>query len=166
MTLEPISLHNVTNVYLTLEMIFQLLITWRKPLETSPPANRKQPLWQILRHIIHAVSFKIHCEDMPRRGWTVAVDNKLHSWRVTNLRSSANMATIHLDVTKNAVRMVNNLLIIIIIFHLLSHTGEMSPQEKRHGVMARIRTSDLTIKRQTLYHLSYPARHGYVPHKH
>jgi hypothetical protein len=34
----------------------------------------------------------------------------------------------------------------------------MSPQEKRHGVMAQIRTSDLTIKRPTLYHLSYPAR--------
>jgi hypothetical protein len=34
----------------------------------------------------------------------------------------------------------------------------MSPQEKRHGVMARIRTSDLTIERRTLYHLSYPAR--------
>jgi hypothetical protein len=34
----------------------------------------------------------------------------------------------------------------------------MSPQEKRHGVMARIRTSDLTIERPTLYHLSYPAR--------
>jgi hypothetical protein len=33
----------------------------------------------------------------------------------------------------------------------------MSPQEKRHGVMARIRTSDLTIKRPMLYHLSYPA---------
>jgi hypothetical protein len=33
----------------------------------------------------------------------------------------------------------------------------MSPQEKRHGVMARIRTSDLTIERQTLYHLRYPA---------
>jgi hypothetical protein len=28
----------------------------------------------------------------------------------------------------------------------------MSPQEKRHGVMARIRTSDLTIKKPTLYH--------------
>jgi hypothetical protein len=35
----------------------------------------------------------------------------------------------------------------------------MSPQEKRHGVMARIRTSDLTIKSPTLYHLSYPDRH-------
>jgi hypothetical protein len=35
----------------------------------------------------------------------------------------------------------------------------MSPQEKRHGVMARMRTSDLTIERRTLYHLSYPARH-------
>jgi hypothetical protein len=34
----------------------------------------------------------------------------------------------------------------------------MSPQEKRHGVMARIRTSDLTMERPTLYHLSYPAR--------
>jgi hypothetical protein len=34
----------------------------------------------------------------------------------------------------------------------------MSTQEKRHGVMARIRTSDLTIERPTLYHLSYPAR--------
>jgi hypothetical protein len=34
----------------------------------------------------------------------------------------------------------------------------MSPQEKRHGVMARIQTSDLTIERRTLYHLSYPAR--------
>jgi hypothetical protein len=34
----------------------------------------------------------------------------------------------------------------------------MSPQEKRHGVMARIWTSDLTIERRTLYHLSYPAR--------
>jgi hypothetical protein len=33
----------------------------------------------------------------------------------------------------------------------------MSPQEKRHGVMARIRTSDLTIERPTLYHVSYPA---------
>jgi hypothetical protein len=33
----------------------------------------------------------------------------------------------------------------------------MSPQEKRHGVLARIRTSDLTIERRTLYHLSYPA---------
>jgi hypothetical protein len=33
----------------------------------------------------------------------------------------------------------------------------MSPQEKRHDVMARIRTFDLTIKRPTLYHLSYPA---------
>jgi hypothetical protein len=32
----------------------------------------------------------------------------------------------------------------------------MSLQEKRHGVMARIRTSDLTIERRTLYHLSYP----------
>jgi hypothetical protein len=34
----------------------------------------------------------------------------------------------------------------------------MSPQEKRHGVTARIRTSDLTIERRPLYHLSYPAR--------
>jgi hypothetical protein len=34
----------------------------------------------------------------------------------------------------------------------------MSPQEKCHDVMARIRTTDLTIKRPTLYHLSYPAR--------
>jgi hypothetical protein len=34
----------------------------------------------------------------------------------------------------------------------------MSPQEKRHGVMARIRTSDLRIERPTLYHLRYPAR--------
>jgi hypothetical protein len=33
----------------------------------------------------------------------------------------------------------------------------MSPQEKRHGVMARIRTSDLTVERPTLYHLGYPA---------
>jgi hypothetical protein len=32
----------------------------------------------------------------------------------------------------------------------------MSPQEKRHGVTARIRTSDLTIKRPIFYHLSYP----------
>jgi hypothetical protein len=36
----------------------------------------------------------------------------------------------------------------------------MSPQEKRHGVMARIRISDLTVERPTLYHLSYPARQG------
>jgi hypothetical protein len=35
----------------------------------------------------------------------------------------------------------------------------MSRQGKRHGVMTRIRTSDLTIERPTLYHLSYPARH-------
>jgi hypothetical protein len=33
----------------------------------------------------------------------------------------------------------------------------MSPQEKRHGVMAQIQTSVLTIERPTLYHLSYPA---------
>jgi hypothetical protein len=48
----------------------------------------------------------------------------------------------------------------MIIFPLLSHTGEIHnvAQEKRHGVMARIRTSDLTIKRPTLYHLSHPAR--------
>jgi hypothetical protein len=40
----------------------------------------------------------------------------------------------------------------------------MSPQEKRHGVMARIRTSDLTIERRTLYHLSYTAREGSLVH--
>jgi hypothetical protein len=38
----------------------------------------------------------------------------------------------------------------------------MSPQEKRHGVMAQIRTSDLTIERLMLYHLSYPARPFYL----
>jgi hypothetical protein len=35
----------------------------------------------------------------------------------------------------------------------------MLPQEKRHCVMALIQTFDLTIKRPTLYHLSYRARY-------
>jgi hypothetical protein len=34
----------------------------------------------------------------------------------------------------------------------------MSPQEKPRGVMAQIRTFDLTIGRPALYHLSYLAR--------
>jgi hypothetical protein len=38
----------------------------------------------------------------------------------------------------------------------------MSPQEQRHGVLARSRTSDLTIKRLTLYNLSYPAMYFQV----
>jgi hypothetical protein len=37
---------------------------------------------------------------------------------------------------------------------------EIEDREKRHGVMARIRTSDLTIERRTLYYLSYPASDG------
>jgi hypothetical protein len=33
----------------------------------------------------------------------------------------------------------------------------MLPQEKRHGVMAQIQTSELMVYRPTLYHLSYSA---------
>jgi hypothetical protein len=32
----------------------------------------------------------------------------------------------------------------------------LSSQEKRQGVLMRIRTSDLSIQMPTLYHLSYP----------
>jgi hypothetical protein len=58
------------------------------------------------------------------------------------------------------------IVIIIIIISLYCPTlGKfiMSPQEKRHGVMALIQTSDLTVERPMLYHLSYPARHASCP---
>jgi hypothetical protein len=46
----------------------------------------------------------------------------------------------------------------------------LSPQEKRQDVLTKIPTSDLSIQRPTLYHLSYPDKiylsHllDYIPH--
>jgi hypothetical protein len=50
----------------------------------------------------------------------------------------------------------NSKVIIISLYYPTLGKFIMSSQEKRHDVMARIWTSDLTIKRPTLYHLSYP----------
>jgi hypothetical protein len=36
----------------------------------------------------------------------------------------------------------------------------LSPQEKRQGVLTRIRTSDLLIQMSTFYQLSYPDKNG------